>query len=247
MSRHAIRTGAVAIATGLVLALGASAALGGGTQIPVSDGVGHPGKTLQVKPFQIIWTGDATGVFAGRGTASKRPKLGRLHWSKWTVSEGRATGANWLNDCVPFCAAGKFTPFNVNLTVYRPRVLSGFKVFTRIKVVYTGKVPHSYKRTGVFTLDHQGKSCSGGSLFSGARTRLSSELGGEVAIRHDHHVVELEPSRNQPELAAQLARHEIPVDALLGERPLHEQDPCWRSDFRSTRATSSSPSRNGST
>ena len=157
MSRQAIRTCAIAIATGLIFAVGASAALAGRTQILVSDGVGHPGKTLQVKPFQIIWTGDATGVFAGRGTASKRPRFGRLQWSKWTATEGHATGANWLNDCVPFCAAGKFTPFNVNLTAYRPRVLSGFKIFTRLKVVYTGKVPHGYKRTGVFTIDHHGK------------------------------------------------------------------------------------------
>ena len=67
------------------------------------------------------------------------------------------SGANWLNDCIPFCAAGKFTPFNVNLTAYRPRVLSGFKVFTRLRVVYTGSVPHGYKRTGVFTLGHRGK------------------------------------------------------------------------------------------
>ena len=26
-----------------------------------------------------------------------------------------------------------------------------------MKVVYTGKVPHGFKRSGVFTLDHQGK------------------------------------------------------------------------------------------
>jgi hypothetical protein len=157
MSRHAIRTGVVAITTCLILALGASAAQAGRTRILVSDGVGQPGKTLKIKPFQIIWTGDAAGVFAGRGTASNHPKFGRLHWSKWTANEGRATGANWLNDCIPFCAAGKFTPFNVNLTAYRPRVLSGFKVFTRLKVVYTGAVPHGYKRTGVFTIDHRGK------------------------------------------------------------------------------------------
>ena len=157
MSRHAVRTGVVAIATCLVFALGASAALAGRTQILVSDGNATAGKTLQVKPFQIIWTGDATGVFAGRGTAGKHPKFGRLHWSKWTATEGKGTGANWLNDCVPFCAAGKYTPFNANFTAYRPRVVSGFKLFTRLKVVYTGGVPHGFKRTGVFSLGHTGK------------------------------------------------------------------------------------------
>jgi len=157
MSRHTVRTGVVAIATCLVFALGASAALAGRTQILVSDGNATAGKTLQVKPFQIIWTGDATGVFAGRGTAGKRPKFGRLHWSKWTATEGKGSGANWLNDCIPFCAAGKYTPFNANFDAYRPRVVSGFKVFTRLKVVYTGGVPHGFKRTGVFSLGHSAK------------------------------------------------------------------------------------------
>jgi hypothetical protein len=157
MSRHAIRTGVVAIATCLIFALGASAAPARRTQILVSDGVATPGKTLQAKPFQIIWTGDATGVFAGRGTASKHPKFGRLHWGQWTATGAEGSGANWLNDCIPFCAAGKFTPFNANFTAYRPRVISGFKVFTRLKIVYTGGVPRGYKRTGVFTLGHRGK------------------------------------------------------------------------------------------
>jgi hypothetical protein len=154
MGRHAIRTGVVAIAA---FALAASAALAARTQILVSDGLGHLGKTLQVKPFQIIWTGDATGVFAGRGKAGKHPKFGALYWSKWTATEGKGSGANWLNDCIPFCAAGKYTPFNANFDAYRPRVISGFKVFTRLKVVYTGRVPHGFKRTGVFSLGHTGK------------------------------------------------------------------------------------------
>ena len=152
-----MRTPAVVGAIAATMALAAPGALAKQTQIPVEDGPAHPGRSLQVRPFQIIWTGDATGVFAGRGTGGRRPKFGRLHWTKWTATEGQGSGANWLNDCVPFCAAGRYTPFNVNLTVYRPRVLAGFKVFTRIKVVYTGKVPHGEKRTSVFTLDHHGK------------------------------------------------------------------------------------------
>ena len=151
MSRQATRTAVVAIATALIFALGASAALAGQTQILVSDGF-PSGKTLKVKPSQIIWTGDATGVFAGHGTAGRHPNFGQLHWSKWTATKGQATGANWLNDCRPYCAAGKFTPFNVKLNVYRPRVLRGHNVFTRIKVVYTGTVPKGFKRTSVFTM-----------------------------------------------------------------------------------------------
>lgn len=152
MSRHAVRTSMVAIATAAIFALGASGAMAARTQIPVYDGPPHAGKNPLATPGQILWTGDSTGMFAGRGTPGRRPKFGRLHWSKWTATEGRATGADWLNDCRPYCAAGKWTPFNVNLTVYRPRMLLGHKVFTRIKAAYTGKVPKGFKRTSVFTL-----------------------------------------------------------------------------------------------
>jgi hypothetical protein len=153
MSRHAVRTGMVAITTALTLAMAASAALAAPPRILTSDGIPQSAKILKVKPSRIIWTGDATGVFAGRGTPSRHPNFGRLHWSKWTASEARATGANWLNDCIPFCAAGKYTPHNVKLTAYRPRVLAGFKMFTRLRVVYTGKVPRGDKRTSVFSVE----------------------------------------------------------------------------------------------
>jgi hypothetical protein len=152
-----MRIAAVFAATVATAALAAPSALAARPRLPAQDGPAQPGRSLQIKPFEIIWTGDGSGLFAGRGKASKRPSFGRLHWSAWSATEGRGWGANWLNNCVPFCAAGRFTPYNVNLTVYRPRVLSGFKVFTRIKVHYTGTVPRGFKRTSIFTLDHNGK------------------------------------------------------------------------------------------
>ena len=152
MRIRAIRASVGAIVAAATLGLAAPGMTATRTKIPVEDGPARAGKNVQVKPYEIVWTGDGTGVFAGHGVAGRRPKFGRLHWSKWTATEGRASGSNWLNDCIPFCAAGRFTPFPVNLTVYRPRVLLGFKVFTRIKVTYTARVPHGYKRTGTFTL-----------------------------------------------------------------------------------------------
>ncbi|MGZ4183827.1 MAG: hypothetical protein ACXVFA_00400 [Solirubrobacteraceae bacterium] len=164
MGRHAIRMSVVAIATAAIFALGASGAVAARTQIPVYDGPPHAGKNPLATPAQILWTGDTTGMFAGRGMPGRRPTFGRLHWSKWTATEGRATGANWLNDCLPYCAAGKWTPFNVNLTVYRPRICC-----------HEQGVPLELPGLGAV-----------------------GELGCQVSIAHDHHVVKFEPPRNQP-------------------------------------------------
>ena len=83
-----------------------------------------PGKNPKVRPGSIVYTGDGTGVLAGRGTRSRHPKFGRLHWTASNPTEGRAFGADWVNNCVPFCAAGTFTPYPVNIKVFRPRLLS---------------------------------------------------------------------------------------------------------------------------
>ena len=48
---------------------------------------------LQVKPQVIVWTGDGSGLFAGRGAAPRRGNLGRLHWTKW--SGKRALVSTW--------------------------------------------------------------------------------------------------------------------------------------------------------
>ena len=148
----------VAIATCLIFALGAKRGAGRQDEDPRLRRDPSSGKTLKAKPSQIIWTGDGhRRVAAAAARPASTPSSGGLHWGQWTATVGEGSGANWLNDCIPFCADGKFTPFNANFTAYRPRVISGFKVFTRLKVVYTGDVPRGFKRTEVYTLGHRGK------------------------------------------------------------------------------------------
>lgn len=103
---------------------------------------------LQVRPKIIVWTGDGSGLFAGRGRP--RPKtrsFGRLHWTEWRgKSEARAWGANWFDDCSPDCAGGTFTAYAVNLRAFRPAFLAGYYVFTRMTVTYAHGRP-SYVKT----------------------------------------------------------------------------------------------------
>ena len=136
----ASKAGVVALATAVVLALTGATALAK-VQVPAYDGPIVAGKNPKVRPGAIIYTGDGSGVLAGRGTRSRHPKIGRLHWTTWNATEGKAFGADWVNNCVPYCAAGTFTPYPVNIRVFRPRVVAGHRIFTRMQVTYTGKRP----------------------------------------------------------------------------------------------------------
>lgn len=40
-------------------------------------------------------------------------RLASLHWSKWGPGSARAEGVNIVNDCKPYCAAGRFHSYPV--------------------------------------------------------------------------------------------------------------------------------------
>ncbi len=73
----------------------------------------------------------------------------------------------------------------------------------------------------------------------------SAQLRGEIPALGHLDPVEFEPRLHLPELAGQVWYHAARVLPQLEERALHHQDLRWRSAFRSQRATSVSPSRNG--
>ncbi len=140
---------------GLVAAL-ALAGTSSAAALPsaVADGgTPHQGKSLLVRPGEIVYTGDGSGFLAGPGRAGRHPKPGRLTWSSWTATAALGSGADWLDNCEPFCAAGSFSQHPVNIKLYRPRRLLGFSVFTRMTIHYT-RVPNpfTHKRTETFTL-----------------------------------------------------------------------------------------------
>ncbi|MFL5859864.1 MAG: hypothetical protein ACJ780_03670 [Solirubrobacteraceae bacterium] len=146
----------LALVAALALASAASAATLPGV---VADG-GTPqrGKTVLVRPAQIVYTGDGSGFLAGTGTSGRRPKFGRLKWTEWTGTAALGSGADWLNNCEPFCAAGSFSQHPVDIKLYRPRRMVGLEVFTRMTIHYTAKAnPYTHNRVETFTLSRSGR------------------------------------------------------------------------------------------
>jgi hypothetical protein len=126
---------ALAGAAGLALAVTASAAIAATPKFPAFGG--PPSKDNPVvKPTEIVYSGDGSQFFAGK---KESRRAGKLHWTEWNSTEGRATGYQWVDNCSPSCANGKFSLSPVSLTVSRPRHESKYYIFTRLKVVYTGR------------------------------------------------------------------------------------------------------------
>lgn len=124
--------------------------------LPAYLGAGAPStdQGLQTRPASITYTGDGTGFFAGYGAAGHRPHVGRLHWGSWTTTQARASGGNWVDNCTPDCASGFRTAYRVSLRAYRPEVIDGYSVFTRLAVTYTGRRPRGARRAYTWLLSY---------------------------------------------------------------------------------------------
>ncbi|AVH60578.1 MULTISPECIES: hypothetical protein [Streptomyces] len=82
-------------------------------------------------------------------------RLISLQWSQWLPNSATAEGINVVNDCKPYCAAGKFHPYRVTVRLddpepwkKRPQV----QHYTQITLVYTDERPDGYERTVSYPL-----------------------------------------------------------------------------------------------
>lgn len=63
--------------------------------------------------------------------------LKSLQWTVWSDSVARGSGVEEVNDCNPYCAAGKFHSYPVTVTLDRVQSNS----FTRLRIHYSGARP----------------------------------------------------------------------------------------------------------
>jgi Putative Ig domain len=97
-----------------------------------------------------------TGAFFLAGYSSKRirgrlPRYGRLRWTKWTATDGWATGGLWMDNCTPDCASGTYHAVRASVHVYLQNFL--WSMFTRM-TVYPARqrsfTLRAYQRKGVW-------------------------------------------------------------------------------------------------
>jgi hypothetical protein len=97
----------------------------------------------QVRPSAMILTcADANDVLTG------------LHWVSWGTGAAFATGIERINNCTPYCAAGKFINYPVLVDLWRAEPLPGHPgvlYFSRVTRVYTANRPPLYFCNGTHT------------------------------------------------------------------------------------------------
>jgi hypothetical protein len=112
--------------------------------VPTFDGAPYDGRGLARKPAQIVYTGDGTGVWAGARAGKRR--YGPLRWTTWTATQAVATGYDWVDNCNPDCAGGRFTGYPIKLILSKPQYEHGHEVFTHAEITYTRKRPPHVRR-----------------------------------------------------------------------------------------------------
>lgn len=92
--------------------------------------------------------------------------LTHLSWSSWSASSASGTGTQKVNDCTPYCAAGKFRSYPADVIFWRPEPVpnhAGQRYFSRVTLLYPGARPPAYSH---------GKAVNGPEMWTGA---LSSQ------------------------------------------------------------------------
>ena len=112
-----------------------------GVDVPVLvDCLWHP----EVRPVDFM-------LACGDGNS----RLASLHWSRWGTDSARAEGVNWVNDCKPYCAAGRFHAYPVTVTLDHPRPWKKrpqLSHYSRITLVYPDGRPEQFSRTVSYPL-----------------------------------------------------------------------------------------------
>ncbi|MER6999865.1 hypothetical protein [Streptomyces sp. NPDC000410] len=87
----------------------------------------------QVRPSEFL-------IACGDGNSG----LTEVEWTHWGSKFAVGRGLNFVNDCRPYCAAGTFHSYPVNITLARPEPWEedpDQERYTRMRLVYTDGTP----------------------------------------------------------------------------------------------------------
>jgi hypothetical protein len=73
--------------------------------------------------------------------------LSHLSWSSWSASSASSTGTNLVNDCTPYCAAGKFHSYPADVKFWRAAPVPGHpgqRYFSRVTLHFPAARPPIY-------------------------------------------------------------------------------------------------------
>lgn len=84
-------------------------------------------------------------------------RLVELRWDTWGPRTATATGTDMVNDCRPYCAAGRFRPYPVTVTLSNPEPWPAnpdVQRFTTIRLIYTDTAPSPVPKDVTYKLTY---------------------------------------------------------------------------------------------
>ncbi|MET7575208.1 hypothetical protein ABZT04_43140 [Streptomyces sp. NPDC005492] len=82
-------------------------------------------------------------------------RLTSLHWTNWNADSATATGFNVVNDCKPYCAAGKFHSYPVVVRLDTPEPWKKhpqLRHYSEISLTYTAGRPDEFAHVVTYPL-----------------------------------------------------------------------------------------------
>ncbi len=70
-----------------------------------------------------------------------------ISWRRWARAAARGRGIYPVNNCIPYCAAGRVTDYPVTVRLSRIRVCNGYEQYLTMKRTYVGRGPTGSPRT----------------------------------------------------------------------------------------------------
>nr|WSX48445.1 hypothetical protein OG409_05465 [Streptomyces sp. NBC_00974] len=115
--------------------------------IPASAHTGATPSAPSVKPVVVVDCSSQAQMRPAEyilACGDGNNRLVGLRWHTWGSKTATATGTDMVNDCQPYCAAGRFRAYPVKVTLSDPQAWPGHpdvQRFTTIRLLYTDTAP----------------------------------------------------------------------------------------------------------
>ncbi|MFD5818599.1 hypothetical protein [Streptomyces sp. NPDC127038] len=141
-----MRTNSIRTAFTVLAAAALAAVMGTASAAPSSP---HPVKHRETTPVLVdcLWHPDVRPADFILACGDGNSRLTSLHWSHWNQHSAVAQGVNMVNDCKPYCAAGKFHSYPVVVVLDQPQQWKKqpqLQHYARMTLVYTHDHPDGY-------------------------------------------------------------------------------------------------------
>ncbi|MFJ3669563.1 hypothetical protein ACIPSE_24220 [Streptomyces sp. NPDC090106] len=114
-----------------------------------------PGRAPQTVLVDCLWNPEVRPSDFMLACGDGNSRLASLKWTQWGTEAARAEGVNWVNDCTPYCAAGRFHGYPVKVLLDQPQSWKkqpGTTHYARITLVYPDDRPAGYGQTMSYPL-----------------------------------------------------------------------------------------------